>query len=121
MYKPLIGNTTISQYYYDNRWTPETAATAKFPALSSESNANNYNTNTLWLFNRSFFKLRNLEIYYRIPQDWMRRTKFMKTAKVYLRGTDLFSLDHLDKSDPEVYGATCPTTRSVVAGLSLTF
>lgn len=121
MYQPLTGNTTISQYYYDNRWTPETAATAKFPALSSESNANNYNTNTLWLFNRSFFKLRNLEVYYKLPQDWMRRTKFMKTAKVYLRGTDLFSLDHLDKSDPEIYGATCPTTRSVVAGLSLTF
>lgn len=30
MYKPLVGNTTISQYYYDNRWTPETAGTAKF-------------------------------------------------------------------------------------------
>ncbi len=121
MYKPLIGNATISQYYYDNRWTPETATTAKFPALSSESNANNYNTNTLWLFNRSFFKLRNLEVYYRLPENWLTKTRFMKTAKIYLRGIDLFSLDHLDESDPEVYGATCPTTRSVVAGLSVTF
>ena len=121
MYKPLIGNTTISQYYFDNRWTPATAASAKFPALSSESNANNYNTNTLWLFNRSFFKLRNIEVYYKLPKAWMDKTRFMKSAKIYLRGTDLFSLDHLDESDPEIYGATSPTTRSVIAGLSLTF
>lgn len=121
LYKPLVGNTTISEYYYNNRWTPETAATAKFPALSSSSNANNYNNNTLFMFDRSFFKLRNLEIYYNFPKALMQKTGFINKAKLYVRGTDLFSLDHLDESDPEVYGATSPTTRSIIAGLSLTF
>ena len=121
MYMPLVGNTTISQYYYDNRWTPETAETAKFPALSSSSNANNYNTNTLWMFDRSFFKLRNIELYYNFPKSLLLKTGFLNAAKLYVRGTDLFSLDHVDKSDPEVYGATNPTTKSVVVGLSVTF
>lgn len=121
MYKPLVGNTTISQYYYDNRWTPETAETAKFPALSSQSNANNYNTNTLWMFNRSFFKLRNIELYYNFPKSLLSKTKYLNGAKLYVRGIDLFSIDHLDVSDPEVFGATNPTNRSIVAGLSVTF
>lgn len=121
MYKPLVGNTTISQYYYDNRWTPETASTAKFPALSSTSNANNYNTNTLWMFDRSFFKLRNIEVYYNFPKVMLAKTKLLNAAKLYVRGVDLFSFDHLDESDPEVYGATNPLNRSIVAGLSVTF
>lgn len=121
MYKPLVGNTTISQYYYDNRWTPETASTAKFPALSSTSNANNYNTNTLWMFDRSFFKLRNIEVYYNFPKVMLAKTKLLNAAKLYVRGVDLFSFDHLDESDPEVFGATNPLNRSIVAGLSVTF
>lgn len=121
MYKPLVGNTTISQYYYDNRWTPETASTAKFPALSSTSNANNYNTNTLWMFDRSFFKLRNIEVYYNFPKALLAKTKLLNAAKLYVRGVDLFSFDHLDESDPEVFGATNPLNRSIVAGLSVTF
>lgn len=121
MYKPLVGNTTISQYYYDNRWTPETASTAKFPALSSTSNANNYNTNTLWMFDRSFFKLRNIEVYYNFPKAMLAKTKLLNAAKLYVRGVDLFSFDQLDESDPEVFGATNPLNRSIVAGLSVTF
>ena len=121
MYKPLVGNTTIPQYYYDNRWTPETASTAKFPALSSTSNANSYNTNTLWMFDRSFFKLRNIEVYYNFPKAMLAKTKLLNAAKLYVRGVDLFSFDHLDESDPEVFGATNPLNRSIVAGLSVTF
>ena len=121
MYKPLVGNTTISQYYYDNRWTPETAETAKYPALSSASNANNFNTNTIWMFDRSFFKLRNIEVYYHFPKSLLAKTGCLSAAKLYVRGVDLFSVDHLDVSDPESYGATSPLMRSIVAGLSVTF
>jgi TonB-linked outer membrane protein, SusC/RagA family len=120
MYWPLINNTTISQYYYDNRWTADNQ-NAKFPRLSNENNANNYQTSTLWLVNRSFFKLRNIELYYNLPKSILEKTGFVNGAKVYVRGTDLFSLDHMDVSDPESYGATNPLTRSIVAGLSVTF
>ena len=119
MYWPLVGNTNISQYAYDNRWTAENQ-NAKFPRLSSESNANNYQTSTLWLVDRSFLKLRNLEVYYNLPKSLLQATKIVNGAKLYVRGVDLFCFDHLDESDPEAYGIN-PLTKSIALGLSVTF
>lgn len=119
MYFPLVGDTTISEYYYENRWTSSNSD-AKFPRLSSQSNTNNYRTNTVFLADRSFVKLRNLEVYYKLPENLLARTKFVKGAKFYVSGNDLFSLDHMDVSDPEAYG-TDQLFRSVVLGVSLSF
>lgn len=119
MYWPLINNTNISQYAYDNRWTPQNQ-NAKFPRLSGQSNANNYQTSTLWLADRSFIKLRNLEVYYKLPASWLKKTKVVNAAKLYVRGIDLFSFDHIDENDPEAYGIN-PMTKSVALGLSVTF
>ena len=81
---------------------------------------NNYQTSTLWLADRSFFKLRNLEVYYKLPASWLKKTKFMNAAKLYVRGIDLFSFDHIDENDPEAYGVN-QMTKSVALGLSVTF
>ncbi len=120
MYWGLVDNTTISQYAYENRWTADNKD-AKYPRLSSQSNANNYQTNTIWLEDRSFLKLRTLEVYYNLPRKLLDASRFISEAKLYLRGTDLFSIDHLAVSDPESYGATDPLTRSIAAGLAVTF
>lgn len=120
LYWPLINNTTISQEYYDNRWTPENQD-AKYPRLSSQSNENNYQTNTLWLADRSFLKLRSVELYYKFPQALIKKSKILNNAKVYVRGVDLLCFDKINIADPEVYGATYPLTRSVVAGLTIGF
>ena len=120
MFWPLINNTTVSNHYYENRWTSENQD-AKYPRLSSESNANNYQTNTIWLADRSFLKLRNLEVYYRLPKSWMQKTKFLGNAKIYVRGVDLLCFDHIDVADPESYGVNNPLTKSVVAGLTIGF
>lgn len=120
MYWPLVNNTTLSKHYYDNRWTPENTNT-RYPRLSSESNANNYRTNTIWLADRSFLKLRNVELYYKLPKSLLDKTKIVGSAKLYVRGTDLLCFDHLDVSDPESYGATNPLNRSVIVGLTIGF
>ncbi|SEA61210.1 TonB-linked outer membrane protein, SusC/RagA family [Xylanibacter ruminicola] len=119
MYWPLVGNTNISQYAYDNRWTPENQ-NAKLPRLSSESNANNYQTSTLWLADRSFLKLRNLEVYYNLPASLLEKTKIVNGAKLYVRGIDLLCFDHIDESDPEAYDIN-PVNKSIALGLSVTF
>ena len=119
MYWPLVGNTNISQYAYNNRWTPENQ-NAKLPRLSSESNANNYQTSTLWLADRSFLKLRNLEVYYNLPASLLEKTKIVNGAKLYVRGIDLLCFDHIDESDPEAYGIN-PVNKSIALGLSVTF
>jgi len=120
VYWPLINNTTVSQYYYDNRWTT-TNTNAKFPRLSSQSNTNNYQTSTFWLADRSFLKLRTLQIYYNFPKSMLRASKVIQDAKIYINGIDLLCFDHIKIADPESYGATYPLTRSAVIGLSLKF
>lgn len=115
----MIDNTSIANYYYENRWTPETP-NARFPRLSTERVDNNYNYNSsIWLQDRSFLKLRNCEVYYKIPQAWLSKIK-MKTAKVYVRGVDLFSIDNIEITDPEAMSPyDHPATRSIHVGVSL--
>ena len=86
-YRPLVDNTTISNYVYRNRWTPETP-NARFPRLTTETVDNNLQTSSLWLADRSFLKLRNCEVYYKLPSSWLNRF-WVKNAKVYVRGVDL--------------------------------
>lgn len=119
MYVPLINNATISNHYYANRWTPETPF-AKYPRLIAEQNDNNYRNNSVWLADRSFLKLRNCELYYKLPSNWISKLK-MKNAKVYMRGVDLLCFDKIDIADPESYGATLPLTRSVNFGVAIGF
>ena len=118
-YSPLVENTTISDYYYDNRWTPDTPD-ARFPRLSTEYVKNNSQTSTVWLADRSFLKLRNCEVYYRFPKALLQPIR-MTSARLYARGVDLFCWDHIKKFDPEAIGDVYPATRSVHIGLAVEF
>ena len=120
MFRPVLNSTNLSTYYYENRWT-EGNTNARFPRLTSESNTNNYQTSTVWVVNRSFLKLRNLEVYYKLPKSLMQKAKFMNSAKVYVRGIDLLCFDGMDIVDPESYGVTNPLNKSVVIGLNIGF
>lgn len=118
-YHPLVDNTTISNYVYRNRWTPETP-NARFPRLTTETVDNNLQTSSLWLADRSFLKLRNCEVYYKLPSSWLNRF-WVKNAKVYVRGVDLLCFDSIDQLDPEAMNNSYPTTRSIHVGLSVGF
>lgn len=123
MYRAAVATNTLSQYLYDNSWSAErdNVANPLFPRLSATSNANNDLTSTLNIFDRDYFKLRNIEVYYYIPQCIMKKTGFIKNTKIYVRGTDLFTIDNLECGDAAAYGAIQPMTRSVQFGASLTF
>lgn len=118
-YRPLVDNTTISNYVYRNRWTPETP-NARFPRLTTETVDNNLQTSSLWLADRSFLKLRNCEVYYKLPSSWLNRF-WVKNAKVYVRGVDLLCFDSIDQLDPEAMNSSYRATRSIHVGLSVGF
>ena len=126
-YWGLINNSSLSQEVYDNRWSPENnSADALYPRLSSTSNANNYRTSTFWQRDRSYLKLRNVELYYDFNKALLAKTKFIKDATVYVRGVDLFNImtggdDKLTDRDPEATGIVAPRSRQVVVGVKLTF
>ena len=119
IYAPLKNNTNISTWYLKEnvRWTPETAGTANLPRLTSEANPNNFQKSDVWLANGNFLKLRDLELAYTIERKFLRRC----AMKLFLRGTNLFSADHLGYADPENYGVAYPTMRSYTIGVDLKF
>ena len=117
----MISNNTISQYYYDNRWS-ESNPNGKFPRLTTTGSNNNYNTNSLWVADASYLKLRTLEVYYQLPESWIKGSRCLQKAKIFARGYDLFSLNKLDGiSDPEAVGANHPLMRQFTFGVNLCF
>jgi TonB-linked SusC/RagA family outer membrane protein len=119
IYRPLVGNTNISQHYYDNRWTP-TNQDARFPRLTTETNENNTQSSTTWLQDLSYLKLRSAEIYYTLPAQVVSKVN-LNSAKLFVRGYNLFSLDKMDVGDPETSGSNYPLYRSVNVGVKLGF
>lgn len=121
VYRPLVDNNTISQHYYDNRWS-ESNPNGKYPRLTTTGSNNNYNTNSLWVADASYLKLRTLEVYYQLPENWLNGLHSVKSARVFARGYDLFSLNKLDGiSDPESVGASHPLMRQFTFGVNLRF
>lgn len=119
LYKPLVNNGNISNTFLNNEtpWTPENAANATMPRLTTQANANNYHTNSLWYRDGSFIKLRNLYLSYTFPKKMIR----FADMKVYLQGSNLFSLDNISFADPEQLGAMYPSTRSYWMGVKFNF
>ena len=119
LYQPLMNNATVSQTLLDHEtpWTPETSGTATLPRLTTLSNENNYQNNSLWLRDGSFLKLRNLTLSYTFPKSMTR----FADMQVYVQGTNLFSLDNLKIFDPEQLGWSYPALRSYYVGLKFNF
>lgn len=120
VYRPLVSNNTISTHYYNNRWT-ENTPNAKYPRLTSTGSTNNYNSNSLWLADASFLKLRTLEVYYQVPEKLLKNVRILSGLKVFARGHDLFSWDKINIMDPESVGANHPTMAQFSFGANLSF
>ncbi len=120
VYRPLINNNTISEHYYNNRWTKDNPD-ALYPRLTYSGSTNNYNTNSLWVADASFLKLRTLELYYQVPQKLLDKMKPFRGLKVFARGHDLFSSDKIKIMDPESVAAAHPTMAQYTIGVNFSF
>jgi hypothetical protein len=102
-----------------NRWTPETAETATYPRLSATDDTNNYLSSTFWLKNGDFLKLRNIELGYTF-ENFLKTDKYKADIRLYVNATNLFSLDHIKDSDPEILSGY-PAIRTYSFGFKLNF
>lgn len=102
------------------RWTPQTAATATYPRLSSEvSNQNNYRFSSFWQRDGSFIKLRSAEIGYTISDKALKRLHLSGT-RFFVNGTNLFTWDKIKEGDADaLYGY--PQMRTLSIGARLHF
>lgn len=101
------------------RFTPNNTA-AEFPRLSLNGNQNNYRYSSFYQRNGDFIKLRSAELGYSFSKDLLTKIK-LDNARVFVNGTNLFSIDHIKSGDPEALGTGYPPTRTISFGARLNF
>ncbi|GAB2686348.1 SusC/RagA family TonB-linked outer membrane protein [Mucilaginibacter koreensis] len=115
-----VGFLNYSGQGYDlinARWTPETAGTATQPR-SSLGNANNTAYSSLYIRSGDYFRLKNAEIGYNLPFQWVRKLK-ISGIRVFANGENLLTLYGYKGVDPEVYGIAYPIQRVFNAGINI--
>lgn len=115
----LSDNRNLSQEYYDHCYDVA-GANADYPRLSTENVANNAQNSTIWYRNVSWLKLRDCELYYKLPANLIEPMK-ITGAKVFVQGQNLLSFDNIDAMDAENLNTGYPVMKSVNIGLSVEF
>ncbi|WP_207532308.1 SusC/RagA family TonB-linked outer membrane protein [Desertivirga arenae] len=73
------------------RWTPETASTATWPALHSRGYTGlNYALNDFILQNSAYLKIRNVELAWTVPSRWTDRMK-IRGIRIFANGQNLYT------------------------------
>lgn len=110
-------------YQYDQRWTPETASTAKLPRATLAHKTNNYQSSNLFLVDASYLRLKNIEIGYDLKLPVFQRAGVDK-CRLYLSAYNLFTFSDFDLGDPESRTSSrpeYPLTRVINLGLKVGF
>ncbi len=115
----LSDNRNLSQEYY-NHCFDNVGAQALYPRLSTEKVANNTQNSTIWYRNVRWFKMRDCELYYKLPASVIRPIK-VSSVKLFVQGENLLSFDNIDAMDAENLNTGYPVMKSVNVGLSVAF
>ena len=109
-----------------NRWTEETKDFATYPRLTIGKNDNNKNSNSsLFLYNASYLRLKNVEIGYTLPKSAIRFAG-LQNVRFYVQGMNLVTFDSLgdvdvDPETKEGDGAWYPIQRIFNFGVDITY
>ena len=91
----------------------------KIPA-SDYQNAINSQANSLWVQNKNYLKIRNIQLGYTIPKHLLNRIQLQK-LRVYGSLENFFTFTSYKGIDPELDQLTYPTMRQAVIGVNIEF
>jgi tonB-linked outer membrane protein, susC/ragA family len=128
--RPFYQGTPISQDYIDNMWTEE-HTNAKYPRLyfADMGGTKNQRESTYWLYDGSYFRLKNLTFGYTLPKALTQKAKIQR-LRVYFSGDNLLTFTKFPQGgDPERnYNSTkgtrlvyYPQNRIISFGINLDF
>ena len=109
--------------------SPEQNAHVTYPRLSNGSGgagaSNNNKNSTWWLRNGSFLRLKNIEIGYTLPKEFVTKT-FIKSLRFYVSGNNLLTFSSFKLWDPEKAkgssdGSGYPLNRVITVGFNANF
>lgn len=105
--------------YWSNYNTDEQNRAAQYPRIMRTANANNYVASDFWIFDGSYFRIKNITLGYTLPKKWINKA-FLKNVRVYTTLQDMFTISNYPKGwDPEVSSTGYPITKSVIFGISI--
>lgn len=117
--KPFWNDGNTPLFMVEGAWTPENTD-AKYPRLGIENRQNGGKFSDWWVVNGAYARLKSLQVGYTLPQFQNDNLK----ARVYVSGSNLFTLDYLNHFDPEmpdVNQGYYPQQKFYELGLRLTF
>ena len=112
--------------FHQKAWTKERAEAGQeilFPALATQQSASEVRSNDFFIMDRSFVRLKNLEIGFTFPQAWSRVIN-AKKIRIYANGYNLITWDKMRFGDwdPEVLkNTTYPVLKVLNIGANITF
>lgn len=102
-----------------NRWTPETAATATYPRLTTTDGANNFRTSDFWMYKNDRFNLTQVQLTYQMPEKVLEGT-FIKGLSFFANANNLLTIAK-ERKALELNVGSAPQTRFYQLGFKGTF
>lgn len=121
--QPFVGGKQIMQAFADNHYSMDNPDIyALWPRLSIENQNNNMQRSTWWLNDGTFLRLKQAELGYSLPQKLAERLH-MRTLRVYLSGSNLWTLSKFKLWDVEMggNGLGYPVQKVFNLGVNVTF
>ena len=124
-YYHSYGNDKYSKYILDNAWTEgfNEDPNALHPRLTTGNLRNDNLTSTYWLRNAAFFKIKNVELSYNLPEV-VTNSLNISRIRLFVRGTNLLTFSEIEELDPENLNlgvTTYPYARTFTGGISVNF
>ena len=119
-------NTPTVRYGYqlnkeviDGRWY-EGRTDATYPRLLDYQKTINTQTSDFYLEDKSFVKIRNIQLGYTLPKAWTNACH-IERVRIYGSLENFFTFTDYKGWDPEVSGLGYPSMKQAVVGLNVTF
>lgn len=95
----------LLQSWADSHWSEDNRDVyALWPRLSQNPLENNTQTSTHWMRNGAFLRLKQAELAYTLNEDFTKKFH-INSFRIYVSGTNLFSVSAFKLWDPEMGGA----------------
>ena len=103
--RPDLPLVNMPEFLFEDRWTP-TNTNAKYPSpLVYATDAGRYGDSDAWVFDSSFFKIKEIQLGYTLPSSVTKRLK-MGSLRVYTSLEDFFTFTKYPGIDPESMSGT---------------
>lgn len=122
---PFNNGANATWEWVTDSWTPE-RTNARLPQVTpSDVDKDNYVASDFWLQDGSYLRMKNIQLSYALPSQWLRALKISKVS-IYVNAENILTFSKYKGYDPEttlnvstIYHY--PMLKTVSGGISITF